>query len=60
MEQFLGSFSQFGLMGCVLAVLIYDVFILQKRLLDILEKNTAAFIELKNVIDICQNIHDNK
>ena len=57
MEQFLGSFSQFGLIGCVLAVLIYDVFVLQKRLLDLLEKNTAAFTELKNIIDKCQNIH---
>ena len=58
MEQFLGSFSQFGLIGCVLAVLIYDVFVLQKRLLDLLEKNTQAFTELKNIIDKCQNIHD--
>ena len=57
MEHLLAIFGQFGLMGCVLAVLIYDVFVLQKKLLDLLEKNTAVYIDLKNVIDKCQTVH---
>jgi len=57
MEALLGNVSQYGVLGAVLAVLIYDVFVLQKRLLDLLEKNTTAFMELKNIIDRCQDIH---
>ena len=58
MDQLIGNFGNFGLIGCVLGVLVYDVFILQKRLLDLIEKNTAAFTELKNIIDKCQEIHE--
>lgn len=51
MEELVKMFAQLGITGAVLVVLIYDVFFLQKKLLDILERNTKAFSELHDVID---------
>jgi hypothetical protein len=55
MSELLGTFGQFGLLGCIVAVLIYDVFVLQKKLMDVLDQNTKAFVDLKNVIDRLEN-----
>jgi len=43
-------FSEFGLMGLVMGLLIYDVFFLQRKLVSIIENNTKAMAELKEII----------
>jgi hypothetical protein len=57
MEKLVLDLSQFGITGAVLAVLIYDVFFLQKKLLDIVDRNTAAFVELKSIIEKRQSVN---
>lgn len=48
MEQFLIELAKLGPVGIIAAVLIYDVFYLQKKLLQIIENNTKAMQDLKS------------
>lgn len=52
------SFSELGITGGVLAVVLYDVFVLQKKLFNIIDNNTRAMTELKSSIETCQKIHE--
>lgn len=52
------AFADFGIIGAVLFIVIYDVFILQKKLWTLIENNTKAMTELKSSIETCQKIHD--
>jgi hypothetical protein len=52
MEALLTRLGDFGVAGLVAAIVIYDVFYLQKKLLTIIENNTKAMTELKN---FCSN-----
>lgn len=52
MEEQLIKLADFGTVGIIAAVLIYDVFYLQKKLIQIIENNTQAITSLK---DHCQN-----
>ena len=58
MEEIAKLITQLGLTGAVVVVLIYDVFFLQKKLIDIIEKNTAAISELKSIVSSLQQAVD--
>lgn len=60
MEDLIITFSNFGAMGVVAGVLFFQMNKLQTKLLEIVEKNTEAFQELKNIIEKCQIIHGHK
>jgi hypothetical protein len=51
MEELIKLFTTLGITGAVVVVLIYDVFILQRKLMSMIENNTKAFIELKDIIE---------
>jgi len=57
MEEMIKMLTNFGGMGVVAGILFWQMSKLQSRLLDIIEKNTRAFEELKAVIDKCQIYH---
>ena len=57
MEPLLKPLIESGILGAVLALMIYDVFYLQRKLLSIIENNTRAMAELKSVIEKCQLSH---
>lgn len=44
------TLTEFGLSGAIIAVLFYDVFCLQRKLMTIIENNTKAMVELKEII----------
>lgn len=48
MDQVLLKLADLGSIGIIAAVMIYDVFYLQKKLIQIIENNTKAMIELKS------------
>jgi len=48
MDQLLIELAKSGPIGIISGVLIYDVFYLQRRLLQIIENNTRAMQELKS------------
>lgn len=52
MDAILSRLADFGAIGVVLAIMIYDVFYLQKKLITIIENNTKAMTDLKN---FCSN-----
>ena len=47
MEILLDKLGNLGAMGVILALLCYDVFYLQKKLITIIENNTKAMTDLK-------------
>lgn len=51
MEPMLGELAKVGFSGALLAVVIYDVFFLQKKLIAIVESNTTAMEKLKQIIE---------
>jgi hypothetical protein len=48
MEQIIIELAKLGPVGVMAAVLVYDVFYLQKKLLQIIENNTRAMQDLKS------------
>lgn len=48
MDSLLIKLADLGPLGIISAVLIYDVFYLQRRLLQIIENNTKAMQDLKS------------
>jgi hypothetical protein len=52
------EFGQFGAMGLVAAVLFWQISRLQDKLIQIIERNTTAFQELKSIIEKCQFSHN--
>jgi hypothetical protein len=46
MESLLNSFVQYGALGCVAAVSLYQVYVLQRKLIDVIEKNTIALTKM--------------
>lgn len=57
MEDLLTKFGDYGVLGLVAGILFFQMSRLQNRLLDIIEKNTKAFEELRAIIDKCQFTH---
>jgi len=51
MEPMLAELAKLGFSGALLAVVIYDVFFLQKKLISIIESNTIAMEKLKLIIE---------
>lgn len=58
MDEIIKNLGDLGLAGAIIAVLLYQVLYLQKKLISIIESNTSAFQELKGVIKECQTIHE--
>ena len=56
MDAILKEFTQYGMTGLICAVLIYDVFYLQRKLMQIIEQNTAAMTKMAELLSQCQNI----
>ena len=50
-------FSQFGLAGAVIVVLVVQVRYLQSKLVEVIEDNTRALADLRGVIERCQFLH---
>jgi len=48
MESIFLKFGELGPLGLIAAVLIYDVFYLQRKLIQIIENNTKAMQDLKS------------
>lgn len=57
MEEILSQLAQYGPIGVVAAYGLWQMNKTQSKLIDIIEKNTQAFQELKDIIDKCQTIH---
>jgi hypothetical protein len=55
MENIFNSLIQYGALGCVAAVSLYQVWVMQKKLFDIIEKNTIA---LTKMIAMLEEIND--
>jgi hypothetical protein len=47
MEQLLLKLADLGIVGIIAAVMAYDVFYLQKKLIQVVENNTKAMTDLK-------------
>ena len=48
MDPLLAALANLGPIGIIAAILVYDVFFLQKKLLQIVENNTKAMSDLKS------------
>lgn len=57
MDELLKQLGSYGALGIIVAVLFWQMSKLQGKLLEIIEKNTKAFDELKSIIEKCQLIH---
>lgn len=57
MEALIEKFGEYGVLGIMVGLLFWQMSGLQKKLVEIIEKNTKAFDELKAIIDKCQVIH---
>jgi hypothetical protein len=49
--------ANLGLSGAIIIVLVVQVRFLQGKLVEVIESNTRAMVELKAVIDKCQIMH---
>lgn len=57
MEEILKLLSQYGPVGIICGWALFQMNKTQTKLLEIIEKNTRAFDELKGIIEKCQVIH---
>lgn len=57
MDELMSVLTNYGPLGVIAALLFFQMNKLQSKLLDIVETNTKAFLELKSVIDKCQVMH---
>jgi hypothetical protein len=57
MDAMIKELMQYGVLGVVVAVLFFQQYKLQSKLIEIIEKNTKAFDELKGIIEKCQLVH---
>ena len=57
MEALIDKFGEYGVLGVMVGLLFWQMSGLQKKLVEIIEKNTKAFEELKAIIDKCQLTH---
>ena len=53
MENLLATLTQYGALGIMCALLIYDVMFLQKKILSVVEQNTKAMEMMKIIIQKC-------
>ena len=51
MNEILAIIKELGTVGAVMAVLLYQIVYLQKKLVTIIENNTRAMTELKGTIE---------
>jgi hypothetical protein len=51
MENIFNSLIQYGALGCVAAVSLYQVWVMQKKLFDIIEKNTIALTKMITMLE---------
>jgi hypothetical protein len=60
MDQVISSYVQMGALGVTSAALFTLVVFLIRRLFTVVENNTKAMTELKDIIDKCQITHGAK
>jgi hypothetical protein len=67
MDELLKTLSGYGITGVLLAIVIYDVFYLQRKVISIVENNskameavTSSVNMLKDVVNRCQDLHSVK
>lgn len=56
--EFYSSLANYGAIGILAGVCLYQVIFLQSKVFTIIENNNKALSELKTVIDKCQIIHE--
>ena len=54
MDELLKQLAQYGITGVVCAVLLYDIFVLQRKLMAIIEQNTKAMTQMADLLKTCQ------
>jgi hypothetical protein len=59
LKEIVTLLGNWGAMGVLLAVLLWERSKLEGKLLDIVQANTKAFEELKSMIEKCQLTHKN-
>ena len=57
MEDLLLKFANYGPTGLIAALLFYQMVKLQNKLVEIVENNTKAVQQLRDIIDKCQIVH---
>lgn len=57
MDELISILTNYGPLGVIAGLLFFQMNKLQSKLLEIIETNTKAFLELKSVIDKCQVMH---
>ena len=58
MDVFIKSLIDYGALGLLSGVLLWELHFLQNKIISTLEKNTAAFNDLKSIIEKCTYKHD--
>jgi hypothetical protein len=48
--EIISKFADYGALGLICLLLIYNVYFLQKKVISIIENNTKALTELKSII----------
>ena len=51
LAEVISKFADYGALGLICILLIYNVYFLQKKVISIIENNTKALSELKSVIN---------
>ncbi len=57
LQEALKQLANYGPLGIILVYFVYQTSKLQTKLIEIIENNTKAVQELKDIIDKCQTIH---
>ena len=55
MDAILAELSKYGLSGVIVALLAYDAFFLQRKLMQIIEANTTAMTKMADLLQKCQD-----
>lgn len=58
--EYLESLVQYGALGSVAAVSMYQTWVMTKKLFTMAEKMTAAMVGFTNAMEKCQGIHEKK
>jgi len=55
MDEVTAKLADFGVLGIMCGLLVYNVIFLQKKVISIVENNTQAMTSMKSVIEKCHN-----
>jgi hypothetical protein len=54
MEHIISELTKYGLSGIVIALLVYDTWYLQRKLIEIINNNTKALQNMSDLLAKCQ------